>query len=440
MRLAVVKPDHGVAGGFEGVIARLVTGLRARGHVVDLVQLSVSREDVSRLAVPVSAVQLALFRDFFVHLNTIRRFEQLDLSGYDAVLCTQPGSYAVPHPRKVVLFYHHLRTFYDLQEVIESARRHDVALHQLAAFIVRDIDGFFLTPDVPILAGSRRVKERLADHNGLRDNVSIFDAGLDEAFLTFDGPVTFEAPLSVGRHEFPKRTELFLHAMLHVDRLEGRVVGEGSLTRRLQGLDAWLRLQHPDPAPVASGPSRTDPAAAASGLSRTDPAAVVSGFSRTTCPIDDDRFWRDLALHLPDDELRAAEEAASELPSRVRFLGRASQEQLLAEYAAALCVVCPAYDEDFGLTCLEAMACGKPVIACRDGGGYVELVEDGVDGFLVEPTGRAIAAAIERLRDVALARTMGERGREKARAFTWTRAIDQVERALDALTAGSRRS
>lgn len=411
MRLAVVKPDHGVAGGFEAVVARLVTGLRARGHVVDLVQLTTSREDVSQLPVPVSAVQLALFRDFFVHLNTIRRFEQLDLSGYDAVLCTQPGSYAVPHPRKVVLFYHHLRTFYDLQEVIESARRHDVALHQLAAFIVRDIDGFFLAPEVPILAGSRRVKERLADHNGLRDNVSIVDAGLDEAFLTFDGPVTFESPLSVGRHEFPKRTELFVHAMLHVDGLEGRVVGEGSLTRRLQGLDAWLRLQHPDPAPV------------------------VSGFSRTTCPIDDDRFWRDLALHLPDDELRTAEEAASELPSRVRFLGRASQEQLLAEYAAALCVVCPAYDEDFGLTCLEAMACGKPVIACRDGGGYVELVEDGVDGFLVEPTGPAIAAAIERLRDAALARTMGERGREKARAFTWTRAIDQVERALMNLRA-----
>lgn len=409
MRLAVVKPDYGVAGGFEAVVARLVAGLRARGHVVDLVQLAISREDVSQLPVPVTAGQLALFRDFFVHLNTIRRFEQLDLSGYDAVLCTQPGSYAVPHPRKVVLFYHHLRTFYDLQEAIEAARRHDVALHQLAAFIVHDIDGFFLTPDVPILAGSRRVQQRLTDHNGLHDNVSIFDAGLDEAFLTFDGPVSFEAPLCVGRHEFPKRTELFLHAMLHVDGLEGRVVGEGSLTRRLRGLDAWLRRQHSDPAPV------------------------VSGFSRTTCPIDDDHLWRDIALHLPDDELRAAEEAAAERPSRVRFLGRASEEQLLAEYAAALCVVCPAYDEDFGLTCLEAMACGKPVIACRDGGGYVELVEDGVDGLLVEPTGPAIAAAIERLRDVTLARTMGERGRQKARAFTWTRAIDQVERALTSL-------
>jgi glycosyltransferase involved in cell wall biosynthesis len=76
------------------------------------------------------------------------------------------------------------------------------------------------------------------------------------------------------------------------------------------------------------------------------------------------------------------------------------------------------------------MACGKPVIACKDGGGYVELIDDGVDGLLVEPNGPAIGAAIEMLKDVSLARAMGQRGREKARAYTWARAIDHVERAL----------
>jgi glycosyltransferase involved in cell wall biosynthesis len=396
MNFAVVKPDHGVAGGFEIVVARLVAGLRDRGHAVDLVQVEISRDDVSQLPVAVAPEQLVMFRDFFVHLNTIRRFEQLDLGEYDAVLCTQPGSYAVPHPHKVVLFYHHLRAFYDLQEAIESARRHDVALFQLAAFIVRDIDGLYLTADVPILAGSRRVTQRLADHNGLDANVTVFDAGLDEAFLQFDRPVTFERPICVGRHEFPKRTELFLHAMQHVQGLEGRVIGAGSLTGRLKGLDAWLRVRH-----------------------------------RGACAVDDDRLWRDEALYLSDETLRAAvDRVTPDGPAATQFLSRLSQAELLDEYARALCVVCPAFDEDFGLTCLEGMACGKPVIACRDGGGYLELIEDGVDGFLVEPTGPAIAAAIEQFRDVDLARAMGERGRQKARAFTWTRAIDQVEQAL----------
>ncbi len=407
MKLAIVKPDHGVTGGFENVGERVTAGLRDRGHAVDLVLVKPSVDNVSRLPEAVTATQLAMFRDFFVHLDRLLQFEALDVSAYDAVLCTQPGSYAVRHARKVVLFYHHVRTFYDLQEVIEGARRHDVALHQLAAFIVRDIDGFYLTPDVPVLAGSRRVKRRLADHNGLSDNVTVFDAGIDEAFLHYDRPLRFESPLCVGRHEFPKRTELFLHAMCHVEGLTGRIVGAGSYTERLKALASWLRLRHDDPRHRAAP-------------------------SGSACQVDDDRLWRDEALHLSWEALReAAAVADPQLPPVARFLGRATPDELLKEYASALCVVCPAFDEDFGLTCLEAMACGKPVVACRDGGGYVELIDDGVDGFLVEPTGPAIAAAVERLRDVDLARAMGARGREKARTFTWARAIDQVEAALE---------
>jgi glycosyltransferase involved in cell wall biosynthesis len=407
MKIAIAKPDFGAAGGFEIVVGRLADGLRERGHAVDLVQIDAAASAVSHLPAVPDAAQLALFRDFFFHLNMVARFEELDLSAYDVVLCTQPGSWAVRHPRKVVLFYHHTRSFYDLLEAIESVRGHDIDLHHLAAFIVRDVDGFFLTAELPILAGSRRVKQRLADHNGLHGNVDVFSAGIDEAFLDYDGPISFGAPVCIGRHEFPKRTELFLHAMAHVAGVEGRVLGAGSFTQRLVALDGWLRLQHLDP-PAGMAPTRSG------------------------CHIDDDTLWRDTAIHLPMDELARAEQSANaRTRSTVRFLGQVSKADLLREYASALCVVCPAFDEDYGLTCLEAMALGKPVIACHDGGGYVELIEDGVDGILVDATGPAIAVAIERLRDVALARSMGERGRVKARGFTWTRAIDQLERALE---------
>jgi glycosyltransferase involved in cell wall biosynthesis len=339
----------------------------------------------------------------------IARFEALDVSAYDVVLCTQPGSYAVRHPRKVVLFYHHTRSFYDLQAVIESVRGHDVDLHQLATFIVHDVDNVFLTRDVPILAGSQRVKQRLADHNGLHANVEVFSAGIDEAFLDFNQPLRFEAPVCIGRHEFPKRTELFIHAMNHIDDLHGRVVGVGSFTERLQGIDAWLRAQHLD------------------REGRPRPGGIG-------CLIDDDKLWRQYTIHLPDEELDAARVSVAKhgATSPVAFVGQVTQDELLREYGSALCVVCPAFDEDYGLTCIEAMACGKPVIACDDGGGYVELIEEGVDGFIVRASAPAIARAIDRLRDVDLARRMGERGREKARAYTWERAINQVERAATA--------
>lgn len=407
MKIAIPKPDRGVVGGFETVVQRLADGLRARGHQVDLVHVDATGGPGSRLPVPIDPAALSLFREFFLHLNTVARFEELDVSGYDVVLCTQPGSYAVSHPRKVILFYHHTRSFYDLQEVVERMQERDVELHQLAAFIVRDVDAFYLTPAVSILAGSRRVKQRLAEHNGLVDNVEVFSAGIDEAFLDFDGTLTFESPLCVGRHEFPKRTELFLHAMNHVSERHGRLLGAGTFTDRLKALDAWLRFQHLDGVSIPSW----------------DPAG---------CLIDDHRLWRHHAVHIPIQELQFAQHALGARSERraTRFLGRGSMDDLLREYASALCVVCPAFDEDYGLTCLEAMACGKPVIACKDGGGYVELIDDGVDGLLVEPNGPAIGAAIEMLKDVSLARAMGQRGREKARAYTWTRAIDHVERAL----------
>jgi glycosyltransferase involved in cell wall biosynthesis len=411
MKIAIPKPHVGVAGGFEIVVQRLADGLRTRGHQVDLVHVDATGGPVP--SVSIDPAQLALFRQFFSHLDIVGRFEALDVSGYDVVLCTQPGSYAVAHPRKVVLFYHHARSFYDLQEVVERVQERDIELHQLAAFIVRDVDAFYLTPAVPILAGSRRVKQRLADHNALVDNVDVFSAGIDEAFLHFDRTVTFESPLCVGRHEFPKRTELFLHAMNHVAGLQGRLFGAGSFTDRLKGLDAWLQLQHLDGASIPSW----------------DPAG---------CLIDDHMLWLHHTVHMPVEQLHLAQHALATRGERTAsvFLGRGSMDDLLREYASALCVVCPAFDEDYGLTCLEAMACGKPVVACKDGGGYVELIDDGVDGLLVEPNGPAIGAAIERLKDVSLGRAMGARGREKARAYTWARAIEQVERALAAASAG----
>jgi glycosyltransferase involved in cell wall biosynthesis len=407
MKIAIAKPDAGAAGGFEVVVERLASGLRGRGHAVDLLLVDATGSPVSHLPIAVDPAHVALFHDFFFHLNMVARFDELDVSAYDVVLCAQPASWAVRHSKKVVLFYHHTRTFYDLFEAIESVRGHDIALHHLAAFIVRDVDSFFLKAEVPVLAGSRRVKQRLADHNGLSDNVQVFSAGIDEEFLAYRGPVTFESPLCIGRHEFPKRTELFLHAMLHVPGLQGRLLGSGSFTERLIALEGWIRHRHLAP------PSWAAP-------------------TRSGCHVDDDRLWRDVAIHCPLDELLAAARAANARSDQrcVTFVGRVSRDELIREYSSALCVVCPAFDEDYGLTCLEAMAFGKPVIACVDGGGYVELIEDGVDGFLVEATGPAIAAAIERLKDISLAQAMGARGREKAAAYTWPRAIDHVEQVL----------
>jgi glycosyltransferase involved in cell wall biosynthesis len=121
-----------------------------------------------------------------------------------------------------------------------------------------------------------------------------------------------------------------------------------------------------------------------------------------------------------------------DLGSRVDFLGRVSNDDLLTLYARALAVFYAPYNEDYGYVTLEAMASGKPVITAQDSGGTLEFVQDGVNGFVVEPTPAAVAAVCNRLRvDSALAAQIGSEGRkfiEQAGIMEagWDRVVDRL--------------
>jgi glycosyltransferase involved in cell wall biosynthesis len=90
-------------------------------------------------------------------------------------------------------------------------------------------------------------------------------------------------------------------------------------------------------------------------------------------------------------------------------------------------VVFPPLNEDYGFVTVETFMCGKPVITCHDSGGPSELVRDGENGFVTEPTPEALAAAMRRMMDdrTAAAR-MGETGHREAKAMTWHDAIQKL--------------
>jgi glycosyltransferase involved in cell wall biosynthesis len=102
-------------------------------------------------------------------------------------------------------------------------------------------------------------------------------------------------------------------------------------------------------------------------------------------------------------------------------LGFVPPAELAGLYARAAVVACPSHREGFGVTCLEAMAHGRPVVASAVG-GLLDLVVNGETGILVEPGNvPALRAALERLlNDVELRRGMGEAGRRRAAEhFSW---------------------
>ena len=104
----------------------------------------------------------------------------------------------------------------------------------------------------------------------------------------------------------------------------------------------------------------------------------------------------------------------------VEFLQSIDQDELLQCYSDSDVVVLPSRNEGWGLSLMEAMACGKPTVATKVG-GIPELVRDGVDGILVDPGDTAgLAEAIASLlRDDDMRSRMGAAGRERVAGFSW---------------------
>jgi glycosyltransferase involved in cell wall biosynthesis len=89
-----------------------------------------------------------------------------------------------------------------------------------------------------------------------------------------------------------------------------------------------------------------------------------------------------------------AKNIINNLPENVRVLGEVPETELLDLYSRCRGFICTAMDEDFGMTPVEAMASGKPVIAVNEG-GFKETVVDGKTGVLVEANVQNIIGAVK---------------------------------------------
>lgn len=126
-----------------------------------------------------------------------------------------------------------------------------------------------------------------------------------------------------------------------------------------------------------------------------------------------------------------------DLDEMVTFLGRRDQDTLQYYYSASDIVVLPSEYESFGMVALEAMACGRPLVASETG-GLAFLVLDGETGFHV-PAGDAQALADQigtLLGDPELRGQIGRQAAEYAMDFDWsiiaTEMVDLYKSVLKA--------
>ncbi len=121
------------------------------------------------------------------------------------------------------------------------------------------------------------------------------------------------------------------------------------------------------------------------------------------------------------------------------FVGYLAGEELGAAYASADAFIFPSRTETLGLVLLEAMAAGCPVIAA-DAGGIPDIVTNGVNGFMFDPSDEqgAVVATQKLLGMKAERELLRQNARVEAERWGWEGATRQLERFyVEVLSAGS---
>ncbi|HYX19204.1 MAG TPA: glycosyltransferase family 1 protein [Nostoc sp.] len=110
------------------------------------------------------------------------------------------------------------------------------------------------------------------------------------------------------------------------------------------------------------------------------------------------------------------------------FVGYLMGQELGSAFASADAFIFPSRTETLGLVLLEAMAAGCPVVAARSG-GIPDIVTDGVNGYLFEPTADvqgALAATIRLLEQKQQRDIIRQNARQEAESWGWPSATRQL--------------
>jgi glycosyltransferase involved in cell wall biosynthesis len=118
--------------------------------------------------------------------------------------------------------------------------------------------------------------------------------------------------------------------------------------------------------------------------------------------------------------------------SRIQFLGRLSDSELIAQYQNATAFVFPSLYEGFGIPPLEAQACGCPVLAAN-AASIPEVLQ--ASALYFDPLDVShMSAAMERiLTDIPLRQSLRRRGLINVARFSWEESARQVSQRIDAL-------
>jgi glycosyltransferase involved in cell wall biosynthesis len=117
--------------------------------------------------------------------------------------------------------------------------------------------------------------------------------------------------------------------------------------------------------------------------------------------------------------------------SMVKFLGQVSEKEKFALMTKSKAFVVAGTDEDFGITPVEAMAAGRPIVAFR-GGGYLETVIEGETGEFFDET--TVESLVSRLQNFEASKYKPEDCRSQAEKFSKERFVGKIKEIVKQAT------
>ncbi len=162
---------------------------------------------------------------------------------------------------------------------------------------------------------------------------------------------------------------------------------------------------------------------------------AIEAFRHFRAGVDEPESWRLRIAGIVDRKSEPYLERLQELAQgdpAIEFGIHLSDEEMRAGYRRSFATLFTAFNEDWGLVLIEAMASGKPVVAV-DRGGPREIVRHGHDGLLAPGDPERFAAALLRLvREPELRRRLAANAPASAARFGWDGFVERLDSAIEA--------
>jgi glycosyltransferase involved in cell wall biosynthesis len=278
-----------------------------------------------------------LFRP--VYLRNISR-ETKKFTTANLIITTQPNSHCIQHKNHIIYFQHHLKQYYDLfwYSFRQKKGIRKKAVFLILSALVRASDRLYLTPNLHksyVIVNSHTVGERLKKFN---------------KYSSFDiiNPGCKMPPETKGKDYYQQP-----YTVRKTNDLRPLILSFSRLNVMQKGIDIIIQTAFnlPQYSFIIAGPY--------------DPSI---------------------------DSIRSSSRIA---PNVNIIVGEFSEEQKAELYRGCDVFLAPYFEEDFGITPLEANAYGKPVIYCKDSGEIVQTQKHKQTGFICNRTPSSIADGIE---------------------------------------------